>query len=86
MLNSESTADKMSQVERKVNILLIGIFLLQIVLCCVCAVCYGLTQPEQRDSWYLDRDNNVPVSSLLIFLSYLVLLNTMIPISLIVSL
>lgn len=45
MLNSESTADKMSQVECKVNILLIAIFLLQLVLCFICALGYGFTQP-----------------------------------------
>jgi len=45
MLNSESTADKMSQVEVKVNRLLIFIFLFQLVLCLVCALAYGLTQP-----------------------------------------
>jgi len=86
MLNSESTSDKMSQVEVKVNLLLVFIFFFQVVLCLVCALAFGLTQPELSSHWYLEQETNVPLASFLIFLTYLVLFNTMIPISLIVSL
>jgi phospholipid-transporting ATPase len=86
MLNSESSADKMSQIEVKVNKLLVGIFLFQIVLCLGCALAYGLTQGQLASHWYLNTDDNLPLTSFIVFLSYLVLFNTMIPISLIVSL
>lgn len=86
MLNSESTADKMSQIEVKVNTLLIFIFLFQLVLCLVCALAYGLTQSQYTPHWYINPDENLALSSFIISLSYLVLFNTMIPISLIVSL
>lgn len=76
----------MSQVEVKVNRLLVFIFLFQLVLCLICALGYGLTQPVIAAHWYLEQETNVPLSSFLVFLSYLVLFNTMIPISLIVSL
>ena len=88
MLNSQDHRNKMSQIEIKVNRLLIIIFAFQVVLCLVCAVCYGVETNRQISSgyWYLETPSNVAVSSLLVFFSYLVLFNTMIPISLIVSL
>lgn len=88
MLNSQGHRNKMSQIEVKVNKLLIIIFIFQILLCIVCAVCYGVQANRQnsRGYWYLERVNNVALQSVLIFFSYLVLFNTMIPISLIVSL
>ena len=64
------------------------IFLFQIVLCIVCAVCFGVEANRQisRGYWYVSLEYSVATQSVLIFFSYLVLFNTMIPISLIVSL
>ncbi len=76
----------MSQIEIKVNKLLVFIFCFQVVLCLICAITYGLTQPQIASHWYIPTDSDIITASVLIFLSYLVLFNTMIPISLIVSL
>lgn len=76
----------MSQIEHKVNKLLILIFFFQIILCFVCAIAYGIKMNELGDEWYLTRPSSIIGNSCLIFLSYLVLFNTMIPISLVVSL
>jgi phospholipid-transporting ATPase len=55
MLNSESSASKMSQVEVKVNRLLVFIFMFQVVLCLICALAFGFTQPEMASHWYLEQ-------------------------------
>lgn len=85
MLNSESGASKMSQIEVKVNNLIYMILLFQALLCVGCAIGYGVIQNNLSNIWYLDVPTSIIGSSCIIFLSYLVLLNTMIPISLIVS-
>jgi hypothetical protein len=53
MLNSQDHRNKMSQIEIKVNKLLIAIFLFQVVLCIVCAVCYGVEANKQIGWWYI---------------------------------
>lgn len=55
MLNSQDHRNKMSQIEVKVNKLLIIIFAFQVILCIVCAVCYGVEANRQnsRGYWYL---------------------------------
>ena len=86
MLNSESTSSKMSQIEVKVNHLLVIIFCFQILLCLGCSIAYSVIR-TYSNMWYLDPPTpSITVQSLIMFFSYLVLLNTMIPISLIVSL
>ena len=88
VMNSGTAAEKMSQIERKVNKILGFILCIQGTLCLVCAICYGVFRNRNIDR--LDYINwptqfNVGLDSFFIFLSYFVLLNTMIPISLIVS-
>lgn len=68
------------------NALLVLIFFFQIVLCFVCAIAYGIKSNELTTEWYLEKPSSIIGNSCLIFLSYLVLFNTMIPISLVVSL
>lgn len=65
-----------------------GIILaIQIVLCIVCAIGYGITRTNHQESdTYIDWPSySVPVDGFITFLTYFVLMNTMIPISLIVS-
>lgn len=85
MLNSESGASKMSQIEAKVNNLIYLILAFQVLLCIGCAIGYGVTQNIYSGVWYIEVPDNIIGKSCIVFLSYLVLLNTMIPISLIVS-
>jgi len=80
----------MSQIEIKVNYILGFIILIQIVLCLICGIGYGIfrnmnEQPNAIDDYIDWPDYSVPVDSFLVFLTYIALLNTMIPISLIVS-
>lgn len=42
IMNSKSAAEKMSQIEKKVNYILVLILIAQLVLCIVCAIGYGL--------------------------------------------
>jgi magnesium-transporting ATPase (P-type) len=88
MMNSDSESIKMSQVEVKVNSILGIVFIAQLVLCVITAVGFGIFRNQNIDAYtYIDwnRTNNTAVDSLIIFFTYFVLLNTMIPISLIVS-
>ena len=87
-MNSGSAANKMSQIEKKVNGILLIILCIQGVLCLVCSICYGVFRNQNIDRLdYINWPDQYPVAldSFFIFLSYFVLLNTMIPISLIVS-
>lgn len=87
MMNSDSSSIKMSQIEVKVNRILIFILLLQVVISIVIAIIYGFfrTNNESALTYITWPTYDIPVDSLLIFFTYLVLINTMIPISLVVS-
>lgn len=86
-MNSESSSSKMSQLERKVNQILMYIFVFQVILCLTACVCFGLFM--QKNSIHIRNihKNNFSAhgDSILIFFSYFILINSMIPISLIVS-
>lgn len=77
----------MSQIETKVNHILVFILGFQFVLCFVLAFLDWRFLNSSKDSnTYIDFSSySNEVESFLIWCSYLVLLNTMIPISLIVS-
>jgi magnesium-transporting ATPase (P-type) len=77
----------MSQVEVKVNYVLGFILVFQLLLAAVCAVGYAITRRNiEANSGYIQfMEYGVPLASFIIFLTYFVLLNTMIPISLIVT-
>ena len=87
ILNSESESEKMSQIEVKVNYILGFILLIQLLLCLFAGVAYSITRYNMEDtSSYIDWPNlSRPLDGFLTFLTYFVLLNTMIPISLVVS-
>lgn len=77
----------MSQIEVKVNYILGFILIIQLVLCLVCAVGYALTRSnnEQANGYINWPSLGLALDGFIIFLTYFVLLNTMIPISLIVT-
>lgn len=87
MLNSDSLSDKMSQIEVKVNYILGVILLIQVLLCLILAILDGffLNKNKGNNSYIIFSSYSDVFDSFLTFCSYLVLLNTMIPISLIVS-
>lgn len=86
-MNADSSSEKMSQIEVKVNGVLGVILLLQFILCLIIAILCGVFISNNRSSDdYIDfGSNSTGLDSFLIFCSYFVLINTMIPISLIVS-
>lgn len=88
MINSESESSKMSQVEIKVNFILLFILLTQIVLCIIVAILDSVFIRNNTDSYYyiLWSSYTIGGDAALMFCTYFVLINTMIPISLIVSL
>jgi len=77
----------MSQVESKVNYVLGIILCIQVVFCLVIAIFYGVFRNQSKDDYYyIDWTTySSPVDAIIIFFTYFVLINTMIPISLIVS-
>ena len=77
----------MSQIEIKVNYILGIILAIQLVLCIICAIGYGITRTNhQQSDTYVDWPAySIAVDAFITFLTYFVLMNTMIPISLIVS-
>lgn len=87
MMNSQGGTNKMSQIEVKVNYILGFILALQIILCIILGALDGffLKNHSTTDTYILWGSKSPIGDGFLMFCSYLVLLNTMIPISLIVS-
>eukprot|EP01113_Clastostelium_recurvatum_P026338 TRINITY_DN3160_c0_g1_i1.p1 TRINITY_DN3160_c0_g1~~TRINITY_DN3160_c0_g1_i1.p1 ORF type:complete len:1415 (-),score=445.20 TRINITY_DN3160_c0_g1_i1:21-4265(-) len=86
--NSTETPQKRSAVEKGVNIKLLFLFLLQAIVCVVCSVGHNNWKVEEGPDemeghpWYLD----VPLSvEEFIYVSYVILYNTLIPLSMYVS-
>ena len=88
MRNAEPGRIKQSSIEETMNKLLLGIMGLQAVMCIVSSVLNSISPVNGRDHWYLEFDASYDFKllSFLTFFSYFLLYNTMIPISLIVSL
>ena len=87
ILNSKRPRVKISNLESRMNRYLIGIFLAQIILCIICA--YTHHSNYHNHSKYYDNyillNNSHKFESFITFFTYLLLLNTLIPISLIVT-
>ena len=88
MKNSKDPRVKFSTVESIMNNRLIFIFCSQCVLCIICAICRGFFYKKNLENNDLMSYMiyGYTVESILSFFTYLLLLNTMIPISLIVTL
>jgi len=87
MMNSDSSSNKMSQIEAKVNSILVLILLLQLFLCLIVAILYGVFVSRNRNThtYIIFGNLSVGLDAFIIYCSYFVLINTMIPISLSVS-
>ena len=87
MMNSDSSSEKMSQIQIKVNAILGIILLIQLVLCFITAILDGvfIKQNKSTDTYIIFGSYSIGLDAFLMFCSYFVLINTMIPISLIVS-
>ncbi|XP_064618888.1 phospholipid-transporting ATPase ID-like isoform X5 [Lineus longissimus] len=101
MQNCGKTTLKRTHIDRLVNILIIGIFIFLLSICLLCTICSGVweTLIGQNFQAYMPWDFYIPggpskegtkaagatVIALLVFLSYIIILNTVVPISLYVS-
>ena len=102
MKNAKEPLTKMSTVEKLLNRLLVGIFILQLILSLISAILHfiyfkrdsklmaesdTLNDEEKNKNTFIDyMDFNIWVDSLLSFFTYLLLLNTLIPVSLVITL
>ena len=103
MKNAKEPLLKMSSVEKLLNKLLIGIFVLQLILSIISAILHFVyfkrdknliiqsdnleTEEEIMKSEYIDyMDFKIGIDSILSFFTYLLLLNTLIPVSLVITL
>lgn len=99
MQNSGKTIFKRTKSDRLLNILIMGIVLALITMCLFASIACGVWEmmtgrhaskyiPRDRGSNDSNRDDNftgITIKSIFAFLSYLILLNTVVPISLYVS-
>ncbi|CAD8102056.1 unnamed protein product [Paramecium sonneborni] len=88
MRNADASRIKSSEIERIMNILILGILVIQISLSIITAsFSSAWLHQNGSESWYLGYNDFSPnLLSFYSFFSYILLYNTMIPISLIVSL
>ena len=93
MKNAKESVTKYSSVEKLMNKSLVFILILQVILCILCAILRGVFY-DKNNLGKVDRDPisfgltqySYLVEDVLNFCTYLLLLNTMIPISLIITL
>jgi magnesium-transporting ATPase (P-type) len=86
MMNAKAGRFKMSGVEKKMNSLVIYILMCQIFLSLlVSLVGIGWYKNESADATYLYITDSIGVNWVQTFFTYFLLLNTLIPISLIVT-
>lgn len=94
VLNSMKSNNKQSHLEKLVNTIILILFAIQILLCILIAIIVSFwvsnnsnpDNPENNKHYYLENDLSTGEFGIISFFSYLLLLNTFIPISLIVSL
>ena len=87
ILNSKKPRLKMSRVEKRLNYFLVMVFIFLIICCIICSIIHRfdfLANQKYYENFILIK-NNPTTESAIIFFTYFLLLNTMIPISLIVS-
>jgi phospholipid-transporting ATPase len=87
LLNSKKGRIKFSRVEVLMSRLLVWILILQVILCIICAVFNNVyLNSYVIDNVYIGTDSNPIIESVIAYFTYTLLLNTMIPISLIITL
>ena len=86
MLNSEEGHVKSSNLDKTLNKFLIGIFLVQISICFIIAMIAAYVVSEERPKHDYLPEESTALEGVFSFFRYLMLLQTLIPISLIVSL
>lgn len=90
MLNSRNYSSKISEVEKGVNLMLLGLFIFQIALCLLMAALGARKTNELRiTGYYIDwreaERYSAPKHFILTFMMFFIDTSTIIPISLIVT-
>lgn len=86
MKNASAKKHKMSNMDHVTNRQVLLIFGFQVSLCVVCAIGLGVYSNALSEHWYIQGvSGNVPKTAALGFLTFLILFNNLIPISLYVS-
>eukprot|EP01133_Synstelium_polycarpum_P003848 gene3848-4443_t len=83
--NSRAPPIKRSGVERTTNFYVLFIFVFQIFLCTACAITNAFWNANNEENWYLMWTRPAAEEGALSFLTFLILFNNLIPISLYVS-
>ncbi len=88
ILNSKRPRTKMSIIEKKMNKYLFGIFILLIILCVISSIIHvqGYNQNKLYYQKFILLKRSHRLESFITFFTYFLLLNTLIPISLIITL
>ena len=88
ILNSEKPRMKLSQIENRMSNFLIWIFSVQIFLCILCSIMNKIAYDNHKKFYlnFIKYERSPSLESFIAFFSYILLLNTLIPISLIVTL
>ncbi|XP_005107403.2 phospholipid-transporting ATPase ID [Aplysia californica] len=95
MMNSGKTKFKRTNIDRLMNLLILGIFAFLLTMCLICTVACGIWETMTGHDFqvYLpwesfvseDKEKGATTIAVLVFLSYIIILNTVVPISLYVS-
>ncbi|ESO08153.1 hypothetical protein HELRODRAFT_75635 [Helobdella robusta] len=88
MMNSGKGTFKRTNIDKLLNKLIIGIFIFLFLICAFCSIGCGIWELKlgyQFQHFLPWETYGVTVSALLVFLSYFIVLNTLVPISLYVS-
>ncbi|KAH9519100.1 Phospholipid-transporting ATPase ID [Bulinus truncatus] len=95
MMNSGKSKFKRTNIDRLMNLLIIGIFLFLVVMCLICTIACVVWEliTGNKFTAYLpwesfvssDKVSGSVTIAVLVFLSYIIILNTVVPISLYVS-
>ena len=87
ILNSKKPRLKMSKVEKKLNLFLVYVFIFLMLCCGECSLFHHINYESNKNFYenFLFLKNSPNLESFIIFFTYFLLLNTLIPISLIVS-
>ena len=87
ILNSKMPRTKMSIIEKKMNKYLIGIFLILMALCGISSFIHNEQYREHKVFYekFILSERSIKMESFITFFTYFLLLNTLIPISLIIT-
>ena len=87
ILNSKQPRVKLSIIEKKLNKYLIGIFIFLMILCLICSIFYYENYKKNKKFYnnFILSNKSATFNSIIIFFTYFLLLNTLIPISLIIT-